>query len=99
MSETKTSINERKIGRENEVPDEKLMLPDEVYDANWYDDIVEEADDETEEETSLEFEDYDKPQEYVSPEEVSADAQEKIRAFELYKNVGSKTLRVYGRTA
>ena len=47
MSEKIININERRTG-ENEVPDEELSLPAEVHRANWRDDVVDEAEDETE---------------------------------------------------
>lgn len=57
MSGNNININERKVG-ENEVPDEIIELPHQVYDANWRDDIPDEAVDEIKEETSFEtFED------------------------------------------
>ncbi len=57
MSGNNNKINERKVG-ENEVPDEIIELPYQVYDANWRDDIPDEAVDEIKEETSFEtFED------------------------------------------
>ncbi|MBR3131037.1 hypothetical protein IKG31_00455 [Candidatus Saccharibacteria bacterium] len=47
MSERNINITERREG-EDEVPDEELSLPSEVYNANWRDDVADEAEEEKE---------------------------------------------------
>lgn len=97
MSETKININER-IEGENKVPDEELMLPADVYDANWRDDIPEEVKEENE---AIDFEPFEDEQEYKSREVIGAEAENLIGAFERAKlrDFGGKTLRVYRKTA
>ncbi len=92
------NVKERN-GRENEVPDEVIDLPNKVHDANWHDDIPDEAEDETKEETS--FEPYENEQDYKSSEIVSREAENLINAFERSKlqNFGDKTLRVFRKAA
>lgn len=92
------NVNERSEG-ENKVPDEALSLPEEVYNANWRDDVTDEAEDEIEEVTS--FEPYENEQDYQSSEIVSREAENLIGAFERAKlrNFGAKALRVYRKAA
>lgn len=92
MSEEIININERREG-ENEVPDEELSLPAEVHEANWHDDVVDEAEDEIEEVTS--FEPFENEQEYKSKEIVSQEAENEIAAFRRAKmeRFGGKTLK------
>lgn len=87
MSANIININERRKG-ENKVPEETLDLPQDAYegkayDANWQDDIVDEAEDEIEEETS--FEPYENEQDYQSKEIVSREAENLIYAFDRAK--------------
>ena len=94
MSEKIININERRVG-ENEVPDEELSLPAEVYEANWRDDVVDEAEDETKEVTS--FEPFENEQEYKSKEVISREAENEIAAFSraAKKKFGGKVLNFY----
>ncbi|MBR3319399.1 hypothetical protein IKG06_02740 [Candidatus Saccharibacteria bacterium] len=98
MSEKIININERRVG-ENEVPEEELSLPTDVYEANWRDDIVDEAEDETEEETSFieQLEPYENEREYKSKEIISREAENEIAAFnrEAKRKFGSKVLDLY----
>ena len=98
MSGKIININERRTG-ENEVPDEKLSLPKEVHEANWRDDIVDEADDEIEEATS--FEPFENEQEYKSKEVIGREAENEIAAFKRanMKKYGNKVLNFYFENA
>ena len=98
MSEKIININERRTG-ENEVPDEELSLPAEVHRANWRDDVVDEAEDETEEVTS--FEPFENEQEYRSNEIVSREAENEIAAFRRAKmqELGGRVLTLYFKDA
>ncbi len=98
MSEKIININERREG-ENEVPDEELSLPVEVHDANWHDDVVDEAEDEIEEATS--FEPFENEQEYKSKEIIGREAENEIAAFKRanMKKFGSKVLNFYFENA
>ena len=93
MSANNIKINERSESGENEVPEE-IKLPNEVYNANWRDDIIDEAEDETKEVTS--FEPYENEQEYKSKEIVSPEAENLIMAFDRAKKqeFGKKVLRL-----
>ena len=96
--EINININERSEG-EYKVPEEELSLPKEVYNANWRDDVADEAEDEMKELTS--FEPYENEQDYQSSEIVSREAENLIGAFERAKlrNFGAKALRVYRKVA
>jgi hypothetical protein len=98
MSEKIININERRIG-ENEVPDEELSLPTEVHEANWRDDIVDEAEDEIEEATS--FEPFENEQEYKSNKIISREAKNEIIAFRRDKMqaLGKSVLNLYSEDA
>ncbi len=91
MEANNIKINERSESGENEVPEE-ISLPNEVYNANWRDDVVDEAEDETKEVTS--FEPYENEQEYQSKEIVSPEAENLIWAFDRAKKreFGKKVL-------
>ena len=77
---------------------DELSLPEEVYNANWRDDIVEEVKEENE---AIDFEPFEDEQEYQSRDTIEPEAEYLIGAFERakLKNFGSKTLRVYGKAA
>lgn len=100
MSAEIINFNERRAG-ENEVPEEALSLPNEVYNANWRDDVADEAEDETKEVTS--FEPFENEQEYKSSEIVSQEAENLIMAFSRAKKqeFGRKvlSLSVFGKAA
>ena len=98
MSEEIININERREG-ENEVPDEELSLPAEVHEANWHDDVVDEAEDEIEEVTS--FEPFENEQEYKSREIISREAENEINMFRRanMKKFGSRTLNIRFKNA
>ncbi len=91
MEANNIKINERSESGENEVPEE-ISLPNEVYNANWRDDVVDEAEDETKEVTS--FEPYENEQDYQSKEIVSPEAENLIWAFDRAKKreFGKKVL-------
>ncbi|MBQ3293511.1 hypothetical protein IJG96_00045 [Candidatus Saccharibacteria bacterium] len=91
MEANNIKINERSESGENEVPEE-ISLPSEVYNANWRDDVVDEAEDETKEVTS--FEPYENEQDYQSKEIVSPEAENLIWAFDRAKKreFGKKVL-------
>ena len=95
MSEKIININDRRKERENKVPDEALELPKEVYNANWRDDIVDEAEDEIKEETS--FEPFENEQDYRSPEVVSRKAENLVDVFKLSREVKQGYGRKVGR--
>ena len=94
MSEINIKIMERSEEGENEVPDEKLSLPEQVYNANWRNDIVDEA--EKEKQVATSFEPYENEQEYKSKEIVSQDAENRIDAFDraLEQKYGRKVLDI-----
>ena len=96
MSAENINFNERRAG-ENEVPEEALSLPNEVYEANWHDDVADEAEDETKEETSLKYEPFDNEPEYKSSEIVSRESENLIAVFnrERAQEDGRKLLRLY----
>ena len=93
MSANNIKINERSESGENEVPEE-IKLPNEVYNANWRDDIIDEAEDETKEVTS--FEPYENEQDYQSKEIVTPEAENLIWAFDRAKKqeFGKKVLNL-----
>ncbi len=87
MSERNINITERSKG-EDEVPDEKLSLPDVVHNANWRDDVVKAI--------SFKFEPYKNERGYKSKLIVSEEAENLINAFDrsfLQEN-GRKTLKI-----
>ena len=94
MSNKIININERRKG-ENEVPDVELSLPSKVLNANWHDDVVDEAEDETKEATS--FETFENEQDYKSKENISREAGNEIIAFQrnIAKRFGEKIKNVY----
>lgn len=91
METENIKINERSEGEGNEALEE-ISLPNEVYNANWRDDIIDEAEDETKAVTS--FEPYENEQEYQSKEIVSPEAENLIWAFDRAKKreFGKKVL-------
>lgn len=93
MNVNNIKINERSESGENEVPEE-IKLPNEVYNANWRDDVVDEAEDETKEVTS--FEPYENEQDYQSKEIVTPEAENLIWAFDRAKKqeFGKKVLNL-----
>lgn len=99
MSGNNTNVNERRTG-ENEVPDEIIDLPQKVYNANWRDDVPDEAEDEMKEVTS--FEPFEDEQNYKSGRSVD-DAQFEARraAFtEKHKDeLGRLALNLFRRKA
>ena len=94
------NVSERSEEGDNKVSGETLYMPEEYVKNNVAIDMdsrLGKAEDETKDETS--FEPFENEQAYKSPESVSPEAKERIRAFELYRNVGSKVLRMYGKAA
>ncbi len=93
MSGKSIKTNERRKG-ENEVPDEVIELPHQVYDANWRDDIPDEADDETKEETSL-YEFYDDEQTYESAKNKNVTVDLKEFRRKRNRKLGSAALELF----
>ena len=90
MNGSEIKINERS-GEENKVLEEieEIKLPSTVFNANWRDDIPEQAKEENE---AIGLEPYEREAEYSSKEEVSQEAEERIKLFNIRK-IGLRTAR------
>jgi len=101
MSESIVNIKERsEKGVSEEGLDVALDLPESVYNANWRDDIPEEARDERKEETSYEF--FDEETSYESPQgDVGASLEKRLELFgrDRLRGIGGKTLEFVRKAA